>query len=122
MIISGGSNIYPAEVENVIGGHPAVQDIAVIGMPDELSGETVCAVIVCHSGAVVTEQEILDWCDGKTRGLQKAAVKSPSSTRVKCRARRPARSSTATYANDGRTQGSADPRNVLSMRTTSSAE
>jgi fatty-acyl-CoA synthase len=65
MIISGGSNIYPAEVENVIGGHPAVKDIAVIGVPDERVGETVCAVIVCHGGVVVTEREILDWCAGR---------------------------------------------------------
>ena len=65
MIISGGSNIYPAEVENVIGGHPAVKDIAVIGVPDEGSGEIVCAVIVRHSDAAPTEQEILDWCDGR---------------------------------------------------------
>jgi fatty-acyl-CoA synthase len=65
MIISGGSNVYPAEVENVIGEHPAVQDIAVIGVPDKLLGETVRAVIVCHIGAVATEQEILTWCEGR---------------------------------------------------------
>jgi fatty-acyl-CoA synthase len=65
MIICGGSNIYPAEVENVIGGHPAVRDIGVIGVPDERLGETVCAVVVRHSGSVATEQEILDWCKGR---------------------------------------------------------
>jgi fatty-acyl-CoA synthase len=65
MIISGGSNIYPAEVENVIGGHPAVKDIAVIGVPDERSGEIVCAVVVRHSGAAATEREIIDWCEGR---------------------------------------------------------
>jgi fatty-acyl-CoA synthase len=65
MIICGGSNVYPAEVENVIGGHPAVRDIAVIGVPDERFGETVRAVVVCHSSFDATEQEILDWCRGR---------------------------------------------------------
>jgi fatty-acyl-CoA synthase len=52
-------------VENVIGGHPAVRDIGVVGVPDNLSGERVCAVIVRHSGSIATEREIRDWCKGR---------------------------------------------------------
>jgi acyl-CoA synthetase (AMP-forming)/AMP-acid ligase II len=65
MIIGGGSNIYPSEVENVLGGHPAVKDVAVIGMPDDQWGEAVHAVIVRHDGVLATESEILGWCEGR---------------------------------------------------------
>ncbi len=51
MIISGGENIYPAEVENAVFAHPDVADVAVIGVPDEKWGETVKAVVVCQPGA-----------------------------------------------------------------------
>jgi acyl-CoA synthetase (AMP-forming)/AMP-acid ligase II len=64
MIISGGENIYPAEVENVILAHPAVTEIAVIGLPDEKWGETVCAIVVC-SDASVDERAILSHCEEK---------------------------------------------------------
>jgi long-chain acyl-CoA synthetase len=50
MIVSGGENVYPAEVENVLMGHPAVADVAVIGVPDARWGETVKAVVVVHNG------------------------------------------------------------------------
>ena len=46
MIISGGVNIYPAEIEGVLGGHPEVKDVAVIGIPDEEFGEQVKAIVV----------------------------------------------------------------------------
>ncbi|MDP6323936.1 MAG: acyl-CoA synthetase, partial [Acidimicrobiales bacterium] len=46
MIISGGVNIYPAEIEGVLGGHPQVKDVAVIGVPDEEFGEQVKAIVV----------------------------------------------------------------------------
>ena len=48
MIVSGGENIYPAEVENAIFGHPAVADVAVIGVPDERWGEAVKALSLIH--------------------------------------------------------------------------
>jgi len=51
MIISGGENIYPSEVEALVGAHPLVKDVAVIGLPDEKWGERVHAVIVLHDGA-----------------------------------------------------------------------
>jgi acyl-CoA synthetase (AMP-forming)/AMP-acid ligase II len=51
MIISGGENVYPSEVEAVLGAHPAVQDVAVVGLPDEKWGERVHAVVSCATGA-----------------------------------------------------------------------
>jgi acyl-CoA synthetase (AMP-forming)/AMP-acid ligase II len=60
MIISGGENIYPAEVENVLMGHPHVTDCAVIGVPDEKWGETPKGVVVLD--ADVPEQELIDYC------------------------------------------------------------
>src|SRR5215510_3952900 len=60
MIISGGANIYPAEVENVLFAHPAVADVAVIGVPDAEFGEQVKAVVEARSE--VTEAELLNFC------------------------------------------------------------
>ena len=59
MIISGGENVYPAEVENVLSDHPAVADVAVIGVPDERWGETVKAVVVRKPGATAESHEII---------------------------------------------------------------
>jgi O-succinylbenzoate-CoA ligase len=64
MIISGGENIYPAEVENVILAHPEVTEVAVIGLPDEKWGETTCAVIVKGEGEVDAEA-IIAFCEEK---------------------------------------------------------
>ena len=61
MIVSGGENIYPAEVENVLMAHPAVADAAVIGVPDEKWGETPKAIIVRKPGVEVTEQDIITY-------------------------------------------------------------
>jgi long-chain acyl-CoA synthetase len=62
MIVSGGENIYPAEIENVLMAHPAVADAAVIGVPSDRWGETPKAMIVRAAGADPTEQEIIDYC------------------------------------------------------------
>lgn len=62
MIISGGENIYPSEVEGVLGAHPKVQDVAVIGVPHEKWGETVQAVIVLREGQQADAAEIQSWC------------------------------------------------------------
>jgi acyl-CoA synthetase (AMP-forming)/AMP-acid ligase II len=61
MVISGGENIYPAEVENVVLMHPAVSDVAVIGVPDALWGEAVKACVVLKPDACATEQEIIEF-------------------------------------------------------------
>jgi acyl-CoA synthetase (AMP-forming)/AMP-acid ligase II len=71
MIISGGENIYPSEVEAVIGSHPQVKDVAVIGVPDEKWGEAVQAVVVLHAGSQCTEAEILAWCRERMAGYKR---------------------------------------------------
>ncbi|MDP9140953.1 MAG: AMP-binding protein [Pseudomonadota bacterium] len=65
MIISGGFNVYPSEVEQVIWSHPAVQDCAVIGVPDEKWGEAVKAVVELNVGQTVTAEEIIALCKAK---------------------------------------------------------
>lgn len=62
MIITGGENVYPIEVEQALYPHPAVADVAVIGVADELWGETVLALIVLEDGATATEQELIQFC------------------------------------------------------------
>lgn len=62
MIVSGGENIYPAEVENVIMSHPGVADVAVIGVPSDRWGETPRAMVVRAPGAESTEAEIIAYC------------------------------------------------------------
>jgi acyl-CoA synthetase (AMP-forming)/AMP-acid ligase II len=66
MIISGGENIYPAEIENVLFAHPALAEVAVIGLPDPVWGETVCAVVVPRDAAAPPALEDLRaFCEGK---------------------------------------------------------
>ena len=72
MIIAGGYNVYPREVEDVLMGHPAVVEVAVAGVPDPKRGETVKAWIVKKEGDATTEKEIIEW--SKT---QLAAYKYP---------------------------------------------
>ncbi len=62
MIISGGENIYPAEVENAVAKHPAVLEAAVIGIPDEKWGEAVLAIVVKKPGQDVNEDELMEFC------------------------------------------------------------
>jgi len=59
MIVSGGENVYPAEVENMLMAHPAIADVAVIGVPDERWGETAKAIVVVAPGAEVSADEII---------------------------------------------------------------
>jgi len=71
MIISGGENIYPSEVETLLGGHPKVRDVAVIGRPDEKWGEAVHAVIVLRDGANATETELMEWSASRLAGYKR---------------------------------------------------
>ncbi len=64
MIISGGENVYPAEIENVILAHPKVAEVAVIGQPSAKWGESAFAVVV-KSDPSLSEREVIDWCAGK---------------------------------------------------------
>ena len=62
MIIRGGYNVYPRELEEVLLTHPAVSLVAVIGVPDDSHGEEIKAYIIKKPGAQVTEDEIVAWC------------------------------------------------------------
>ena len=62
MVVSGGENIYPAEVENALLGVPGIVDAAVIGVPDDTWGETVKAVVVRAPGSDVSSEEIIASC------------------------------------------------------------
>lgn len=63
VIVSGGENIYPVEVENVLHSHPKVSDVAVIGIPDERSGEVAAAVIDPKASVNLTEEEVREFCE-----------------------------------------------------------
>jgi fatty-acyl-CoA synthase len=68
MIITGGENVYPSDVETVISSHPSVQDVVVIGLPDDKWGERVHAVIVLRDGASQDEQSLHEWCKTRVAG------------------------------------------------------
>jgi long-chain acyl-CoA synthetase len=74
MIVSGGENVYPAEVENAIFGHPAILETAVIGVPDPKWGEAVKAVVVLREGATADAADIIRWARERI-----AAFKAPKS-------------------------------------------
>jgi long-chain acyl-CoA synthetase len=71
LIISGGVNVYPREIEEVLYGHYAVSEASVIGLPDEHWGEVVKAVIVLKPGAQATEKEIIEFCGKNLAGFKK---------------------------------------------------
>ncbi|MEW6265340.1 MAG: long-chain fatty acid--CoA ligase [Thermodesulfobacteriota bacterium] len=71
MYISGGENVYPAEVEDVIMAHGQVADAGVIGVPDEKWGEVGLAVVVVKPGETVTADEIIEWCRGRLAGYKR---------------------------------------------------
>jgi fatty-acyl-CoA synthase len=62
MLIRGGFNVYPREVEDRLHAHPAVLDVAIVGLPHDVLGEVVCACIMPVEGAIITGEEIKDWC------------------------------------------------------------
>jgi len=71
LIISGGFNIWPAEVENALCSHPAVMEAAVVGVPDEKWGETVLAVVVLRAGRQAGEAELMSWCRERIGAVKK---------------------------------------------------
>jgi fatty-acyl-CoA synthase len=71
MIISGGENVYPSEIEAIVGAHPMVKDAAVIGLPDEKWGERVHAVIVLQEGASIQEADLIEWCKERMAGYKR---------------------------------------------------
>jgi acyl-CoA synthetase (AMP-forming)/AMP-acid ligase II len=71
MIVTGGENVYSREVEEVIYTHPAVSEVAVIGLPDPTWGENVAAVVVLRAGASATEADILATCRDRLAGFKK---------------------------------------------------
>jgi acyl-CoA synthetase (AMP-forming)/AMP-acid ligase II len=70
MIISGGFNLYPSEIEQVIWSHPAVQDCAVIGVPDARWGEAVKAVVTLKPGASATSDDLIALCKAKLGSMK----------------------------------------------------
>jgi acyl-CoA synthetase (AMP-forming)/AMP-acid ligase II len=71
MILSGGQNIYPADIEAVMRDHPAVADVAVIGVLSERWGETPLAVVVCHAGHVLAASELVAWTNARVGKQQR---------------------------------------------------
>jgi fatty-acyl-CoA synthase len=76
LVISGGENVYPAEIEDVLHAHPAVADAAVVGVPDERWGEVCVAYVVLRPDQDVDEQAVLEWCAARL-----ARFKVPRSVR-----------------------------------------
>jgi acyl-CoA synthetase (AMP-forming)/AMP-acid ligase II len=97
MIVSGGENIYPAEVESALYGHPAIADVAVIGVPDERWGEAVKAIVVKKPGAEVGESDIIAHARERIAGYKvpksvdfaEALPRNPSGKVVKRELREP---------------------------------
>ncbi len=97
MIISGGENIYSPEVERVLAEHPAVMEVAIIGVPDEQWGEAVKAVVSLHPGASATAEELIDWCRESLAGFKcpksvdvvEALPRNPTGKILKRELRRP---------------------------------
>ncbi len=75
MIIVSGFNVYPTEVEQVLHRHPKVQRVAVIGVPDDVTGEAVKAFVVLKPGETATPEEIIAWARDPAQGL--AAYRVP---------------------------------------------
>lgn len=71
MIISGGENVYPSEIEAALGAHPAVKDVAVVGVADEKWGERVHGVVVLHDGATISDDELISFCRARLAGYKR---------------------------------------------------
>jgi long-chain acyl-CoA synthetase len=97
MIVSGGENVYPAEVENALAAHPAIAEVGVIGVPSERWGETVKAVVVLKPGHETTAAEIINFAKERLAGykcptsvdLTEALPRNPSGKILKKDLRKP---------------------------------
>ncbi len=65
MVIRGGENLYPREIEEFLYGHPAIRDVQLFGVPDDRYGEELCAWIILHEGSVLDEAELKAFCHGQ---------------------------------------------------------
>ncbi len=71
MLISGGFNVYPSDLEAVLAQHPAVAEVAVVGVPSERWGESPVAFVVAREGAAVPEAELMEWVNGRVNKPQR---------------------------------------------------
>ena len=67
MVITGGENLYPVEIENFMAAYPPIKDVAVIGLPDARLGEIAAAIVELVPGATATEEDINEFCLGMPR-------------------------------------------------------
>ncbi|MFI7673597.1 class I adenylate-forming enzyme family protein [Actinophytocola sp. NPDC049390] len=74
MIIRGGENIYPVEIEDVLGRYPGVREVAVVGVPDEHWGEVVRAHVVLEAGASLDEDAVRAYCRDRLAGYKVPAT------------------------------------------------
>ncbi len=74
MIISGGFNVYPSDIEAVLRGHPCVAEAAVVGVPSERWGETPVAFVVLHDGAEIAAPALLEWVNSRVGKIQRLAA------------------------------------------------
>jgi acyl-CoA synthetase (AMP-forming)/AMP-acid ligase II len=74
LIIRGGENISPAEVEAVLHAHPAIEEAVIIGIPDVDWGEQVMAIVVPKAGSPLTAEEVIDWCHQRLASFKKPAM------------------------------------------------
>ena len=65
MVIRGGENIYPREIEEFLYQHPAVKDVQVVGVPDRKYGEELCAAVILHDGMSLDASELAEFCKGQ---------------------------------------------------------
>ena len=70
MVVTGGENVYPAEVEKVLGGHPSIREVAVIGIPDEKYGEALLAIAALKPDGRLSQEELLEFCREKIAGYK----------------------------------------------------